>query len=196
MPQIGLRHPCIAPITAETTGSMPTYGAGMVIGTAVSADLQWTKQDNNFYSDDHITENDNSVTKGTMRFGLAHLLLQYGVTLFGVNKVAGQNGNPDEYIETGAPAPYVGFGYIRVLRINNQNVFRACLLIKTQFGLPNETGNTKGENITWQNPTIEGTVFGTYIDSSGEASFRRQAEFTSYAAAEAWLHSKLNITTA
>ncbi len=195
MPQIGLRHPCVAPITAETSGSMPTYGAGRVVGTAVSADLQWTKQDNNFYSDDHITENDNSVSKGTMRFGLAHLKLSDGPTLFGMTKTTGTSGSPDVYTETGAPAPYLGFGYIRVLRMNGDTIYRACLLIKTQFGLPNETGNTKGENITWQNPTIEGTVFGVYIDSSGDASFRQQAEFTTYAAAEAWLHSKLNITT-
>lgn len=191
MAEIGLLHPVFAPITAETANAAITYGTGVVVAKAVSADVTWNRSSNPFYADDAVAEDDNSIIGGTVKFGLDHLTLAIEQTVLGSEKATVST--IDEYTETGAIAPAGGFGYIRVLRKSGVTSYRAFWIHKTRFGIASETAKTKGENITWENPTIEGSVLGVHIDSSGTPKFRTKADFSTYAAAEAWLHGKANI---
>jgi hypothetical protein len=61
-----MRHPVVAKINTETEGSAITYDAGMVLGKAISADINWTRNDNPLYADDVIAEDDNGITGGTI----------------------------------------------------------------------------------------------------------------------------------
>lgn len=194
MAEIGLLHPVFAPISAETANSAITYGTGIVVAKAVSADVTWNRSNNPFYADDAVAENDNSIIGGSIKFGIDHLALSVANTMLGETKATVSS--IDEYTETDAIAPAGGFGYIRVLRKNGVTSYRAYWVHKTRFGVASETAKTKGQSIAWENPTIEGDVIGVHIDSSGNAQYRTKADFSTYAAAESWLHGKANITAA
>lgn len=58
---IGMQHPVFAPISAYTSGSAITYGAGMVVAEAVSAALNWERADGRFYGDDIQLDSDNGI---------------------------------------------------------------------------------------------------------------------------------------
>ena len=45
MAYIGLRHPVVAPITAETPGTGITYGTGRVLGKAIAANVTYNRPD-------------------------------------------------------------------------------------------------------------------------------------------------------
>ena len=66
--------------------------------------------------------------------------------------------------------------------------FLAKWLKKTQFSEPNDETDTKGETVTFQTPTIEGTVF-----QMSDGSWKEQAEFTDEAKAVEWLNKKAGI---
>lgn len=192
MAEIGLLHPVFAPITTETPNSAITYGTGLVVAKAVSADLAWNRSaNNNFYADDAVAETDNSITNGTLKFGVDHLTLDAEEKVFGLEKET--SGNTTIYSETDQPAPAGGFGYIRVLRKSGVTSYRAFWIHKIRFGVASESAKTKGETIAWENPTIEGTIIGVLIDTTGKVYFRQKADFATYAAAEAWVHAKAGI---
>lgn len=76
---------------------------------------------------------------------------------------------------------------VRVRR-NNKDSFLAKWLKKTQFSEPNDETDTKGETVTFQTPTIEGTVF-----QMSDGSWKEQAEFTDETKAVEWLNKKAGI---
>ena len=57
MAEIGMQYPVWAEMVTEST-----YGTGLVIGKAVSANLSWQKEDNELRADDAVAETDTSIT--------------------------------------------------------------------------------------------------------------------------------------
>lgn len=188
---IGMRHPVVAKINTETEGSAITYDAGMVLGKAISADINWTRNDNPLYADDVIAEDDNGITGGSIEFGADDVLDDVRAYMLGVKAVTAQSATEYETTEEGAP--YVGFGYIRVRRKNGATTYQAIWYHKVQFGETNESAQTKGQTIEWQTPTLTGRIMGVRNDSSGLANYRRYANFDTPAAAETWLNGKAGL---
>lgn len=190
---IGMRHPVAAPITAETEGSAITYGAGKVVGKAISGSITWNRPDNPLYADDAIAEDDNGITGGTLEFGADDIDDEARVMLLGLVKTSGTTSTPDIYDITDAAAPYVGFGYMRVRRKGGVTTYQAIWYHKIQFSENSEEANTKGETIEWGTPTLSGKVFGVMIDSTGAHKYRQHANFETEADAKAWLNAKAGI---
>ena len=65
MAEIGMQYPVWAELTGDSNGT-PVYGAGVVMGKAVSANLNWQREDNELYGDDVVAETDNSITGYTL----------------------------------------------------------------------------------------------------------------------------------
>lgn len=188
---IGLRHPVFAPISAETAGSAITYGTGMVIGHAISANLTKTLNTNGLDGDDVQIESDNSEVSYSVELGVDDLLDTVRAALLGEEYTAattGTNATPATLEETDEGSPYVGFGYIRVRQKNGDRQYQAVWCHKIQFGETSENATTKkSSGIEWQTPTITGTGMGVYIDNSGKARFRKKATFATEAEAIDWL---------
>lgn len=191
---IGLRYPVAAPITAETEGAEPTYGAGFVVGKAIQANLTITRNNNPLYGDDAIAEDDNGITGMSLELGVDDLEDEVRANLMGDVVVQGENGAPAVYYETGNSAPNVGFGYIRVRRRHGVTSYQALFIHKITFGQTSENAQTKGESIEWQTPTITGRAAGLMLNNVNYISFRKRALFTTFAAAQAWLRTQANIT--
>lgn len=193
MARVGMRHLVCAPITTETTGSAIAYGTGMLMGRAVRGNLQWERNDNPLYGDDVEAESDNGVTGYTLDVGTTELLENVAAAVLGLTAGTGE-GHTDEYETTDAAAPYVGCGYIQVLRRKGETKYKALWYHKVQFGIQSEESRTKEKTITWGTPELHGTGFGVYNDNSGKAKFRIEKLCATEAAAITWLNGLAGIT--
>ena len=189
MAEIGMQYPVWAELSSES-GNVLTYGTGMVMGKAVSANLNWQKEDNELYGDDAVQETDQSITGYTLDLGTTTLEEGVEAAVLGTAKV----GSTDEYEITDDDPPIGGVGYIRVLKRNHVKLYKAVWYPKVQFSHPNETSGTKQKSINWGTPTINGKGMAAYDDASGKAKFRKQQVFTTLAAAKAYLNGKANIS--
>ncbi|MCR4886301.1 MAG: hypothetical protein K5919_05235 [Clostridiales bacterium] len=190
MASIGMRHVVAASISAEGTNAMPTYGTGFIVGRAQRGSIQWERNDNDLYGDDVVAEGDNSITGGRLDVGTTELTEENEEKLLGY--LHDQTG--DYYEVSDDAAPYVGIGYVQVLKRFGVTIYKAIWYMKAQFGLPSEETKTKEKSIEWGTPTVSGKLFGVYNDASGKAKFRRHKRFTTYAAALTWLDALANYT--
>ena len=193
---IGMRHVVAAKIATETPGAALTYSAGMVVGKAIQGNLTWDRNDNPLYADDAIAENDNGATGGSIELVTDDLLDTVRAYLLGDEAISVGTGTSatTEYESTDEPAPYVGFGYMRVRVKNGVTSYQAVWYHKAQFGETTENAQTKGETIEWQTPTLTGRIMGVNDNANGQIRFRRRATFETAAAAIAWLDAKAGIT--
>lgn len=194
---IGMRHVVAATIATETPGAALTYDAGMVVGKAIQGNLTWNRNDNPLYADDAIAENDNGATGGSIELVTDDLLDVVRAYLLGDEAISAGTGTSatTEYESTDEPAPYVGFGYMRVRVKNGVTSYQAVWYHKAQFGETTENAQTKGQTIEWQTPTLTGRIMGVNDNANGQIRFRRRATFETAAAAIAWLDNKAGITT-
>ena len=188
---VGMRHPVVATVATEVAGQALTYNAGMVMGHAIQGNLTITRNQNPLHGDDVEVENDNSVTGMSIEMGLDDILEAVRVYMLGLEAVDGET---NQWNETAAPAPYVGFGYIRVRRKNGVTSYQAIWYHKAQFGQTAENSATKGEAIEWQTPTLTGRAAGVPLSNPAGINYRKRAIFTTEAAAIAWLKGMANVS--
>lgn len=194
MAYIGLQHIVAAPITKENDGALPTYGPGVLVGRAISADISFNRADVTLEADDATVESDNSITGGTIRLGVDDLNDEARVALMGDVNVAGE-GAAAEYDEIGMAAPYVGVAYVRARMYNGKMSYRAMFIPKAQFGTTDESAATRGRQTQFQTPTINGNIMGVEID--GVMHFRRRsAYFNSAEEAIEWANAHVNYSPA
>lgn len=150
MATIGLDKLYYAIIT-EGTGGIETYGTPKVMAKAISAELAPQIAEATLYADDGAAENVKEFTSATFTLGVDDLASDVMADLLGVT--VDQNGvvvsTPDD------AAPYVAVGF-RAKRSNGK--YQYFWLYRVKFGVPNNTLATKGESITFNTPSIVGTV--------------------------------------
>lgn len=150
MATIGLDKLYYAIIT-EGTGGVETYGTPKIMAKAISAELAPQIAEATLYADDGAAENVKEFTSATFTLGVDDLASDVMADLLGVT--VDQNGvvvsTPDD------AAPYVAVGF-RAKRSNGK--YQYFWLYRVKFGVPNNTLATKGESITFNTPSIVGTV--------------------------------------
>ena len=194
MARIGLRHIVAAPITDETAGQPITYGAGAVIGKGIQANLTINRNDNPLYADDGEAENDNGITGVMLELGLDDLLNPARELVLG-EKGTQEGTGPVVYRVTEEAAPYVGVGYVQVLKRGGILSYECYWCHKTQFGQPQDNAQTKSQQIEWGTQTITGRVMAVIIDEAQLNNYYEHAHFETLAAAVAWVNGKANIGT-
>jgi phi13 family phage major tail protein len=181
MAKIGLKH-FVAGLLDES-GDTPEYTDGMIIGKAITANLSLEIAQAILYADDGIAETVKEFKQGTVSMDVDDLIyaaqgMLFGHTVTDTTLIANKND----------VAPYVGVGfYGKVIRGGVEN-YRAVILKKCKFGVPNDETKTKGENIEFTTPTIEGTVI-----PLDDGDWKEEQLFTTEAAAETWLDTELGI---
>lgn len=192
MAKVGMRYVVVTPLLGETNGQLPTYGEGMIMGRAISADISLDRLENALYADDAKAESENSITGGTLSIGIDDILEDAQVVVFGVVK-SGEEGDY-EYIDKGVAAPYVGVGYIQERRFKGKTTYLAWWYYKVQFAPMEDSARTKGEQIEWQTTTASGNLMGVYNDNTGVASFRTHKVYDDAGEAMQWLNTMANYT--
>lgn len=190
---VGMKYCVAAPIQAETRGQAITYGSGVVVGEAIGATINFSRNSGGIYGDDMLVDSDNSVTGGTVEINVVDIRKDAIPVIFSVSKDSGDSGGADVYHELGDASPDIGLGYIRVNRYKGKYTYYAYWIHKAQLAINNETASTKKESIEWQTPTASGNIMGVVIDSTGKTVFRDYAQFDTEAAATTWLNTRANI---
>ena len=150
MATIGLDKPYFSLITEDANGQ-ETYGEPEAMAKAIQADLTVNRSTATLYADDGADETVDEFVNGTLSMGLNDLLSTVAAKLLGAR--VDQNGAL--VTSTEDIAPYVAVGF-RARKANGK--YRYFWLYRVKFGVPATNLATKGESITFQTPTIEGTV--------------------------------------
>lgn len=163
MAKIGLSKPYAAKYS--NTGTTVTYSDAAPIGKAVelSIDLD-DAEDNTLYADNGPAETATTFTGGSFTLTTDDLLPEVLLSIIGIVEEA----ITSEEITTETPkwyvwndkqnAPYMGFGAIVKLQINNVPKYQAIVLPKIKFSNPSDTFTTQGETIEWTTPEIGGII--------------------------------------
>ncbi len=185
MAVIGIRYPIWSPYVSGGEGAAIVYGEAVTTDEIIEANVSWTRNTNVLYASDRAVETDNSITSGKITLNLDDVSPALATSMLGMIGA----GSPVTYEDADVAGPHGGFGYIRVKRKKGVTSFEAYWIHDCQFVLTEETSVTRGENIEWQTPKLEGTIFGTDLDGSGIFKFRKMQVFATEALAKTYLDS-------
>ena len=193
MATIGVSKPYVA-VYANADGVV-TYSLGtrLALATEMSTTFE-TPSDNNLYADNGIAETDKEFAGGTLTLGVDDLDNAGAKLILGLKEntiTVGEESVKELVYDDDRVAPYLGFGCIVKKKKGGVNKWRAVVLPKIMFNIPEDAATTQGESIEWQTPSIEGTIM---RDDTAKHAWKREATFDSEAAAEAYIKQVLNIT--
>lgn len=194
-PNVGMVYPVAAPVDSYVAGTGISYEDGFVVSEARAATVTWNTEDGEFYGDDVLLDTANGVTGYSIDFEATGLSDSVRGGLLGEDE-----GSSDEMVITGAPAPDVGFGFIRVMKDDSSGTtvtkYEAWWFYKVKFAHPNEESRTKEGNVEWRTPTINGKGMGVYLSASDEVpNFAKHKDFDSLSTAKAWLNAIADISS-
>lgn len=150
MATIGLDKLYYAEITEDETGN-ETYSTPVVLAKAISAELSVELAEATLYADDGAAEIVKEFKSGTLTLGIDDIGASVASALTGAtidaNKVLVSTS------EDGGTPVAIGF---RAKKSNGK--YRYFWLYKVKFGIPATNLATKGDSITFNTPSIEGTI--------------------------------------
>ena len=150
MATIGLDGLYYAKITEDANGD-ETYGTPTKLAKAISADLEIELNEATLFADDSAAEVVKEFKSGKLSLGINDIGAAVAGDLVGV--VVDDNGVAISQGE-GMPSPVaVGF---RARKSNG--AYRFFWLYRVVFGIPATNLATKGDSITFNTPTVEGTI--------------------------------------
>ena len=150
MATIGLDKLYYAPITEDAVGE-ETYGTPVQLAKAISADLSVELAEATLYADDGAAEVIKEFKSGTLSLGIDDIGADKASVLTGA--VVDQNHVLVSATEDGGQPVAIGF---RAKKSNGK--YKYYWLYRVKFGIPATNLATKGDSITFNTPTIEGTV--------------------------------------
>lgn len=193
----GLKYIAVGVLSTEpTASSAPVYTSGKILAKAITANLTITRNNVVLRADDSDAEMDDTITGISVEIGMDHLSDADRVTYMGyASKAGATTSDPTLYMDSDAPSPYVGVGYIRVGQVENVATYEASLIAKAKLSENNENAQTKGETTNFQTPSVtaRGVQVVNWVKGSG-TGFRVKASFATEASALAWLKTQLSIT--
>ncbi len=185
MAKIGVLHPCFAPFAGEEPASgAPTYGTGLVLGKAVTANLSPNIAEGEMYADNMNAESAREFISGDISLETDRLDDKTAATIYGATIT--EEGELTDNVED--TAPYGGLGYVQRLKRGGKTYYRGRFYPKAMATIGADNSQTKGESITF---VPESTSF--RIMSPNNGNWRVTQTFESEDAAIEWLHTKLNI---
>ena len=150
MATIGLDRLYYAKITENDAGE-ETYGTPSQLAKAISADLSVELAEATLYADDGASEIVKEFKSGTLSLGIDDIGAEIASALSGAT--IDKNGVVISGSDDGGNPVAVAF---RARKSNGK--YRYYWLYRVKFGIPATNLQTKGDSISFQTPTIEGTI--------------------------------------
>lgn len=191
MARIGMKHLVYAPISAEGSNSI-TYGTGVLAEHARRGAVTYNWAEGSLYGDDLLAEYAKECRGADIEVEMTELDAAVAV-LLGLEKVKSGSGATAVYTMKSENQVRVGFGFIQTQVVNGTKLYRAFWFHKVSFTPGNEESATKEDTIAWGSPTISGKCWTVDLDDSGEPQVRDFKDFTTEAAAAAWLDGLANV---
>ena len=167
MATIGLDKLFYAKITEDKDGN-ETYATPVQLAKAMTADLSVELAEATLYADDGASEIVKEFKSDTLSLGVDDLGGSVASDLTGA--VIDSNGVVISTAEDGGDPVAVGF---RAKKSNGK--YRYFWLYRVKFGIPATALATKGDSITFNTPTIEGTIMRrNKVDSKGKHPWKAE----------------------
>ena len=167
MATIGLDKLFYAKITEDNDGN-ETYATPVQLAKAMTADLSVELAEATLYADDGAAEIVKEFKSGTLSLGVDDLGGAVASDLTG--STIDNNGVVISTAEDGGTPVAVGF---RAKKSNGK--YRYFWLYRIKFGIPATTLATKGDSITFNTPTIEGTIMRrNKVDGKGKHPWKAE----------------------
>ena len=167
MATIGLDKLFYAKITEDKDGN-ETYAAPVQLAKAMTADLSVELAEATLYADDGAAEIVKEFKSGTLSLGVDDLGGAVASDLTG--STIDNNGVVISTAEDGGTPVAVGF---RAKKSNGK--YRYFWLYRIKFGIPATALATKGDSITFNTPTIEGTIMRrNKVDGKGKHPWKAE----------------------
>lgn len=167
MATIGLDKLYYAKITEDEHGD-ETYASPVQLAKAMTADLSVELAEATLYADDGASEIVKEFKSGTLSLGVDDLGGEVASDLTGA--VIDNNGVVISAAEDGGTPVAVGF---RAKKSNGK--YRYFWLYRIKFGIPDTALATKGDSITFNTPTIEGTILRrNKVDGKGKHPWKAE----------------------
>lgn len=191
MALIGLKFPVVGKYT-ESSGAV-SHTDGMVLAKAIQANISINQFGARLYADDGLSESDEGFQDGTIGLNIDDLSQDAAKFIFGASETAGGVTGDDTtkmlVYKGDDDVPDVGVGFYAPRKKSGVRSYRAIFFTRIKFGYPNETIDTKGEQITYGTPTIQGAI---QLDATGV--WKREITVADEAKAVAWLKTQAGIT--
>lgn len=191
MATIGLKYPVVGKY-AESGGAV-SHTDGMVLAKAIQASISISQYSTLLYADDGLSESDKGFQNGTIDLNIDDMSQDAAKFIFGATETAGGVTGDDTtkmlVYKGDDNIPDVGLGFYAPRKKDGVRSYRAIFFPRVKFGYPNETLNTKGEQVTFGTPTIQGTI---QLDATGV--WKREITVADEAKAVAWLKTQAGIT--
>ena len=167
MATIGLDKLFYAKITEDKDGN-ETYATPVQLAKAMTADLSVELAEATLYADDGAAEIVKEFKSGTLSLGVDDLGGAVASDLTG--STIDNNGVVISAAEDGGTPVAVGF---RAKKSNGK--YRYFWLYRIKFGIPATALATKGDSITFNTPTIEGTILRrNKVDGKGKHPWKAE----------------------
>lgn len=190
MAGVGLSK-CIVAKYAVADGAV-SYSATAILGKAVefSTSLE-TGDDNNLYADNAIAESDRSFGGGTLTISTDDLTQEGSALILGITPssiTVGTSTVSELIYDDTMIVPDLGYGTVVKKKVGGVYKYRAVVLTKIKFNIPDEAATTQGETIEWQVPSLTATIM---RDDSTNHAWKREATFDTEAAALDYIEAVL-----
>lgn len=185
MAKLGLKYVAWAEMATEPTSAIPTYNAGVVIGKAVSTNLAVKNIEGELYADDLLSEYKSEFSSADLTLEVDNITLANQASLYGATYADGEMTH-----SVADAAPYGGIGGYQVLQINNALKYRAWFFPKARASVPDWSGTTKGNSISFGTQPMALKVM-----SPNYGPWYYVKEFDTAAAAQSYIDTKLGVAT-
>ena len=184
MAYYGLAYPTFAKLDTATN----TYSNGFRMGKAVSINITINENEAKQAGDNITAEIVKEFKDGTIALGVTTIPIAAYNTVFG-HKVTTTESSTTIEDKTDDLSNYVGVGIVKAELVDGVRSYIAIWIRKALFTETGESANTGGENITFQVPTINGTII-----ALADKHWRDRVIFNSEEAAIAYINDRAGIT--
>jgi hypothetical protein len=185
MASMGLKYMAWADIAGETTTAVPTYNAGLVLGKAVSVNSTVSNAEGELYADDMLAEYVSEFSSGELTAEVDNISLENQAKLYGATYA-----DNEFTLSPTDSAPHGGVGGYQVLIVGGVRKYRAWFYPKVRASLPDWDGSTKGSSISFGTQPIKMKIM-----APAYGPWYYVKEFTTEAAAKAYIDTKLGVAT-
>lgn len=183
MASFGLRYVAWAKMATEPTSAVPTFDAGAVIGKAVSVNLTVKNSEGELFADDLLAEYKSEFSSADLKLEVDNISLANQAKLYGATYAA------DEMTFSVADAaPFGGIGGYQEVQVSGVTKYRAWFFPKARAALPDWSGATKGNSISFGTQPMNLKVL-----APNYGPWYYVKEFTTAAAAQAYVDTKLGV---
>ncbi len=184
MATMGLKYMAWAKMLEEPKNAVPTYNPGLVLGKSVSTNMTITNAEGELYADDMLAEYASEFSSAQLTAEVDNIELPNQAKIYGAT-FDDENGLQFNASDN---APYGGIGGYQVVSVNNERRYRAWFFPKAKAAIPDWTGATKGSSISFGTQPMN-----LKIMAPNYGPWYYVKEFTTEAAAQAFIDEKLNV---